>query len=67
MTACKQSWDRKALVVRMQEMSGKKSRALLKLKDFKKDIKLFFKPFEIKTLRFEKRGTWREVDLVKET
>lgn len=67
MTACKQSWDGKALVVRMQEMSGKKSRALLKLRNFKKDIRLFFKPFEIKTLRFEKRGTWREADLISET
>jgi alpha-mannosidase len=62
--ACKHSWDGKALIVRLQEAVGKKTKAKLKIADV---IPLSFAPFEIKTLRIEKDGTWREAALVEET
>jgi alpha-mannosidase len=66
MTACKQGWDEKALVIRLQEMAGVASEACLKLHSPPVRIPLSFKPYEIKTIRIEKTGTWREVDLIEE-
>jgi alpha-mannosidase len=99
--ACKRSWDGKALIVRLHEAVGKKTKAELdiSLPDAQVpgqsekqghvpkehvptitrgpglpkravppvNVPLSFAPFEIKTLRIEKDGTWREAALVEET
>jgi alpha-mannosidase len=72
MTACKQSWDKKALIVRLQEAAGLKTMALLKVAKYGRSgwpeifIKLGFRPFEIKTVRIEKSSQWREVPVIEE-
>jgi alpha-mannosidase len=73
MTACKQSRDKKALIVRLHEASGMKTSASLRVPEYRNScapeisVKLAFRPFEIKTIRFEKSGRWREVRLIEET
>jgi alpha-mannosidase len=72
MTACKQSWDKKALIVRLHETSGIRTNAFLTVAKYRKSgapeisIKLLFRPFEIKTVRIEKSGRWRKVHLIEE-
>jgi alpha-mannosidase len=87
--ACKRSWDGQALIVRLQEAVGRKTKAELKVarpsepagirregtKERAKErghvlsvhVPLVFAPFEIKTLRIEKDGCWREAALIEET
>jgi alpha-mannosidase len=67
LTACKPSWDGKALVLRLQETSRRTTPAELTFFQPLRVIKLEFKPFEIKTLRIDRSGAWREVDLISET
>ncbi len=73
MTACIQSWDKKALIVRLHETSGMRTSASLRVPKYRESgvpkisVKLAFRPFEIKTIRFEKSGRWREVRLIEET
>jgi alpha-mannosidase len=62
--ACKRSWDGEALIVRLQEAVGRKTKAELKVAGA---IPLSFAPFEIKTLRIEKDGSWRQAALIEET
>jgi alpha-mannosidase len=103
--ACKRSWDGEALIVRLQEAVGRKTKARLDVtacaaKTEKEEqeerghvpegyvpqvrvptaapvrtpvptplhllIGLDFKPFEIKTLRVERDGTWRPVRMIEE-
>ena len=72
MSACKQSWDKKALIVRLHEAAGIRTRAVLKASKYGKlglseiPIKLTFRPFEIKTLKIEKSGAWSEAHLIEE-
>ncbi len=72
MLACKRSWDGEALVIRLQEAVGKKTKADLAIavpglgQGGKIRVPVAFAPFEIKTLRLEKDGTWRAVRLVEE-
>ncbi len=72
MTACKQSWDKKALIVRLHETSGTRTKAFLAAAKYRQSgapeisVKLLFQPFEIKTVRIEKSGRWREVHLIEE-
>ena len=72
MTACKQSWDKKALIVRLHEASGIMTKAFLNVAKHGEygspeiSIKLKFRPFEIKTVRIEKSGKWREVHVIEE-
>ena len=72
MTACKQSWDKKALIVRLHDAAGLKTKALLKAAKYGKSgtpeisVKLLFRPFEIKTIRIEKLGKWQEAHLIEE-
>ncbi len=63
--ACKQSWDGEALIVRCQETVGR--RTVAKLTVFSTPLRLAFKPFEIKTLRFGNSGPPREVRMIEET
>jgi alpha-mannosidase len=95
--ACKRSWDGKALVIRLQEAVGKRTKAELTVARplGKTEIRtgdtdagsespdqerghvpevhvplsfpLSFAPFEIKTIRVERDGAWREVALIEET
>jgi alpha-mannosidase len=65
--ACKPSWDGRSLIIRLQESSGMATPALLQIKDVKAIINLSFKPMEIKTLRIERSGKWKEVKMIEET
>ena len=73
--ACKPSWDRSALIVRIQEAVGKTTKGELTLPrpDGQQrghassvHVPLSFRPFEIKTLRLERDGRWRAVRMVDE-
>jgi alpha-mannosidase len=66
LTACKRSWDGKALVLRLHETSGQATSAELTIFTPLRVIGLSFKPFEIKTLRIERTGAWRVADLISE-
>ncbi len=57
--ACKRSADAKALVVRLQESTGSPTQLALPGSSC-----FAFRPFEIKTIRLEKTGQSREVDLI---
>jgi alpha-mannosidase len=67
LTACKRSWDRRALVIRVHETSGLETTAALKFRYPRIRLQLTFRPFEIKTIRLEKSGSWREVRLISES
>ncbi len=67
LTACKPSWDGKALVLRLHETSGRATPAELTMYSPLRVISLGFRPFEIKTVRIERSGAWRETDLISET
>lgn len=60
--ALKRSADKKALIVRLQEFRGLATETQLSLDKFQ--TKLEFKPWEIKTVRFEKSTVPRSVDFV---
>jgi alpha-mannosidase len=62
--ACKRSWDGNALIIRFQESCGLQEQARIRLKSPEVFIQLKLKPLEIKTIRIEKSGEWKEADLV---
>ncbi len=79
--ACKPSGDGRALVVRLQEAVGKRTKAELKVARPaapngdpgqerghvpRVHVPLAFAPFEIKTVRVERDGSWREAALIEE-
>jgi alpha-mannosidase len=64
--ATKRSEDGKALVLRLQEAIGVHTKAKASTVRTKSEFALSFKPFEIKTIRLEKSGRWREVALIEE-
>lgn len=64
--ACKQSWDRKALIVRLQETMGVKTTAAVSLLNQMKTFRCTLSPFEIKTLRCDQNGRCREVQILTE-
>jgi len=97
--ACKRSWEGEALIVRIQEAVGRKTKAELKVVRLADGsgtrtsgtcprsrgkhaprgsglpgravppvhVPLSFAPFEIKTVRIERDGTWAEAALIEET
>ena len=67
MLCSKRSWDGDALVLRLQESSGAAAACDLRLSVPALNAELTFKPFEIKTLRVERSGAWREVSLIDES
>ena len=67
LTALKQSWDRRTLVIRLHETSGVKTTAALRFYFPQVRIDLVFRPFQIKTIRLERSGRWREVGLISES
>jgi alpha-mannosidase len=66
LVACKRSWEGNALVIRLQEAVGKETQGVVRLKHPSVSIGLKFRPFEIKTIRFEQDGTWNEVTMIEE-
>jgi alpha-mannosidase len=85
--ASKPSWDGTALILRLQEAIGKRTKASLRIemphRERKRDrghaprskdrghvpsvhVPMPFEPFEIKTVRVERDGAWREVRLIEE-
>jgi alpha-mannosidase len=63
----KQSWDGKALIVRLQETSGVTTTTNVRFPGVKTVTTLTFNPFEIKTLRIERNGKIRPCQLIEET
>jgi hypothetical protein len=63
--ACKRSWDGQAFVVRLQETMGVQATTTLRVEKAPA-FDLSFRPYEIKTIRIEKSGKWREVRLIEE-
>jgi alpha-mannosidase len=66
MLACKQSGDGKSLIVRLQEIAGEITPAQIHLQQPNANANIVFKPQEIKTVRYENDGSWREVGLIDE-
>ena len=62
--ACKQSSDGEALCLRLQEAVGMPTRATLDLGEGAFKACLDFRPLEIKTIRLERSGAWRETDFL---
>ncbi|MGE5313115.1 MAG: glycoside hydrolase family 38 C-terminal domain-containing protein [Acidobacteriota bacterium] len=62
--ALKQSEDARALILRLEEASGKTTLADITLGGVKKRLR--FDPFEIRTLRFERAGTAAECRMITE-
>jgi alpha-mannosidase len=65
--ACKRSWDGNSLIFRFLESVGVETHAEVHLLSPSVAAELVFKPYEIKTLRFERDGSWKEVELIEET
>ncbi|MGQ9672800.1 MAG: glycoside hydrolase family 38 C-terminal domain-containing protein [Candidatus Aminicenantales bacterium] len=61
LTSCRMSPDQKALLLRLHETVGERTEARIRLRHPETEISLTFKPFELKTLRVEKSGRWREI------
>jgi alpha-mannosidase len=64
--ACKRSWDGNALVARLQETVGSNTTGMMHLREPPVSARLRFRPYEIKTVRFERDGSWNEVSLIEE-
>ncbi|MBK7260104.1 MAG: hypothetical protein IPI01_20335 [Ignavibacteriae bacterium] len=64
--ACKQSWDRSALIVRVQETKGTRTEGTLVLRAPAATINFACAPFEVKTYRIEKDGSYRETGMISE-
>jgi len=64
--AFKRSWDTKSLVMRLQEVVGKETRASIRLMQPAVSVRLKFSPYEIKTVRLERDGSWSEVTMIEE-
>jgi hypothetical protein len=63
--ACKPSWDGAALVVRVQETAGQPASGELAVEGGPRAA-LDLGPYEIRTLRLERRGSWREAPMLSE-
>jgi alpha-mannosidase len=66
LTCLKRSTDGRALILRLHETRGEATSARLEIHQPRVLIQAPLRSFEIKTLRLEKSGSWREVDLVSE-
>ncbi len=64
--ACKRSYSRKNLVLRLQEGSGMRTFANIEFRQPKTRVELDFRPYEIKTIRLDRNGEVKEVDMVDE-
>ncbi len=66
LTSLKPSGDKNSLIMRLQETSGRNTISQIRIQYPEVEIKLNFAPLEIKTIRIQKKGKWREVDLISE-
>jgi alpha-mannosidase len=66
LVACKRSWDAAALVLRFQETIGEGTDGVVSLKRPSISVRLRFRPYQIRTIRIERDGSWREVSSVEE-
>ncbi|MCX6150938.1 MAG: hypothetical protein NTX22_10465 [Ignavibacteriales bacterium] len=64
--AIKKSFEGEALILRLQNSVGNQSDADIEFFKPKLKFHLNFEPFEIKTIRLEKDGRWKEVNLITE-
>jgi alpha-mannosidase len=64
--ACKRSWDTNALIMRFQETVGEETERTVLLRHPSVSVRLRFRPYQIKTIRFERDGTWNEVPMIEE-
>lgn len=64
--ACKRSRDERALIARFQETVGEETEGDIRLLHPVVSVRLMFRPFEIKTIRFERDGSWKEVAMIEE-
>jgi alpha-mannosidase len=64
--ACKRSWDANALIMRFQEAVGEETQGIVRLVHPAVLARLTFTPYEIKTIRFERDGSWNEVTMIEE-
>lgn len=67
LAALKQSEDGRALVARVVETRGRRTRGALRVPGLPRPAALRFAPYEIKTIRIERgrtRCTWKECDLL---
>jgi len=64
--ACKRSFDRKALILRLQESSGISCESTIQLQIPSVTIKLSFNALEIKTIRIDQNGNWDIVNMISE-
>ncbi len=62
LTACKPSKDHKALIVRLHETAGREKTVSIFIHPGDRAAKIKFKPFQIRTVRFESSGAWKETD-----
>lgn len=65
LTALKKAEREEALIVRLQETSGRATRAQINLEDAPL-LEARFKPYEIKTFKIERGGSWQAVNLLEE-
>ena len=64
--ACKRSWDAHSLVMRFQESAGEETAGIVRLLHPAVTVRLTFRAYEIKTIRFERDGSWNEVTMIEE-
>jgi alpha-mannosidase len=64
--ALKKSEDGDALIIRLMETTGNETKAFINIYIPQIQFELVFKSFEIKTIRIEEDGNWREVNLINE-
>ena len=64
--ACKRSWDANALIMRFQETVGEATEGIVRLLHPAVPVRLTFRPYQIRTVRFERDGTWNEVTMIEE-
>jgi alpha-mannosidase len=67
LTACKQSEDTRALILRLQETTGNTGTTTISLGGQGRSMQLSFSPFEIKTIRVNRNGRFHEVHMVEES
>ncbi len=67
LTACKKAAGADALIVRLHESIGRATTAHVMILGVPDRIKLPFREFEIKTLRFERDGSYRIVNMIDES
>jgi alpha-mannosidase len=64
--ACKPSDDKRAIILRLQELTGQSTSASLRFVGMTVPTTLAFQPYELKTIRLDRSGNCYEVNLITE-